>query len=148
MLEVENPPRESPRFRSRGYLKSGMWVMGRRRPAKLQQSCLPRDRMPLSLESSPHELLRRFAFPHVYRRMCEWPLRRGRCRYSYGHGSAKISLVRLSEALGWAPTAVVRELRRCAFSVGARVRRLVAFALPSRRNMSFFGGSNEAIGAR
>ncbi|CAM9502752.1 unnamed protein product, partial [Sphacelaria rigidula] len=32
--------------------------------------------------------------------------------YSYGHGSAKVSLVQLSEALGWAPTVVVRELRR------------------------------------
>ena len=37
----------------------------------------------------------------------------GTFRYSYGHGSAKMSLVRLAEALGWEPTAVVRELRRC-----------------------------------
>ena len=52
--------------------------------------------------------------PSAVRRLCccffSCP---GRCRYSYGHGSARISLVRLSEALGWAPTAVVRELRRC-----------------------------------
>lgn len=39
---------------------------------------------------------------------------RYRClRYSYGHGSVKMSLVQLSEALGWATTAVVKELRRC-----------------------------------
>ncbi|CAM9302386.1 unnamed protein product [Discosporangium mesarthrocarpum] len=32
--------------------------------------------------------------------------------YSYGHGSAKVSLVLLSEGLGWTTSAVIRELRR------------------------------------